>query len=180
MNPENAYRTATNKRPRNAVEVAAWSNDLREFGYNFADWLHELEKVRSKAGFSRRIASAPPSLSGRFAEGDVADASLAAEIEHLCRENDIPCPGWVVRTPPAKKPWFPAGATALRRAEGYQLAPSSFRQRNLFYLPCFTLFLRPGRSVSTPEIPRAKSAVRSKRHREKPLLAAGGKKPSAS
>ena len=180
MAQENPYKTATNRRPRDAAEVAAWAHDLREFGYNFADWLHELEKVHSKAEFSRRIARPAPSLATRFPEGDVADASLASEIEHLCRENAIPCPGWFLLPPPAKKPWFPAGATALRRAEGYQLAPSSFRRRNLFYLPSFKLLLRPGRPAVTTESTRAKTAARSKRYRENLLAAAGRKKPKAS
>ncbi len=180
MTAEHPYKTATHHRPREAAQVAAWAHDLREFGYNFADWLHGLEKVHSRAEFSRRIAQPAPVLADRFADGDVADACLAAEIEHLCREHAIACPAWVIKTPPAKKPWFPAGATALRRAEGYQLAPSSFRQRNLFYLPSFKLRLRAGRPLAPPEVGRAKSAIRSKRYREKLLLAAGRQSSSAS
>lgn len=169
----NPYKTPTHKRPATAAEVAAWAGDLREFGYNHADWLHELAKVHSRTEFLRRIESPAPSMAGKFSEGDVADASLAAEIEYLCAENGVSCPAWVIATPAAGRAWFQRGDDPWARAQAIQESPAPFRQRNIFYVPWFKLALRAGRPKADAAALRKKAAERNRRYRKKLLKEAG-------
>lgn len=179
MNPTSPYRTPTLRRPRTASEVAAWTADLREFGYNATDWLHELQKVHSRPELARRLAEAPRRLRGVFAGGDICDATLAAQAECMCLDAEIPVPGWILDTPPADRAWFENAESKIARTDALLRAPAPFRNRNIFYVPWVKFTAGKGRPKKTPEEIASSNATRQKRYRAK-LLREAGRSPRAS
>jgi hypothetical protein len=151
-------------------QVAEQSDTLEEFGRHFRDWQHELRRFSSRAEIARAIAEKPPLAAGRFPQGAVADAWLAANAEYLAGKLRLLVPAWVsARQRVAPEPWFAvdernpaARLTALRDS------PAPFKKRNLFTpavdLP---LRLRAGRPVKTAEHKRRANAERQRRFREK-------------
>ena len=67
------------RRPDSLQEVAQESNSYEDFGYNLKDFLHEFAFAK-KGGRSLQplLAAQPPRLSGRFPQGNICDAFLAA------------------------------------------------------------------------------------------------------
>jgi hypothetical protein len=116
------------RRPQSTVEVAAWSEDGRAFWYNVMDFVDEVRRVRDPAMFQEE----PASLAGRFDEGRIADAYLAAVAVSLARELETLPPVWAVD--PSRRlgrPWFAHPGAALR-ATLLAESPAPFRERNLF------------------------------------------------
>ena len=52
-------------RPQSLAEVAQRGADLRNFGWEFQDWLHTVRGIRSRAALQRTIAEEPAILSKR-------------------------------------------------------------------------------------------------------------------
>lgn len=172
--PENPYKTPTHRRPYSVAEVAAWAQDFREFSYNLTDWLHEFRRFHSRPELAARVAEKPSPLAGKFPEGAVADAFLAAYVLHLCGEAGVGVPDWANAALPLDKPWFDTDAFA--KTEALVFAPSPFRALNVFYVPPPVLTLAKGRPRVSAEQKRAKSAERQRRYRQKLLKAAGRKR----
>lgn len=153
-----------NRRPHTLNDVAEWSESLEHFGMHLRDWQHEIERggVHSRAELARRLESAPRLLSGQFADGDVADAYLAAYAEWLADRAEIPRPTWCGdRNRRARDPWFSSPARALLLVH----APGSFRQRNLFAIPEPVFSARRGRPRVSLEQKREKARLRQKAYR---------------
>jgi hypothetical protein len=153
-------------RPKTLHEIATRAEDLKHFGWEFADWLHTLRTLRSRTALAQSIAAQPPLLASRFPEGQVADAWLAAYAEHLALRTGIPLPAWA-NSPEriAREPWFSTDRP-LSRALALRDSPPAFKNRNLFTprvdLP---LRLRAGRPPKTPGEKRLANAARQRRFR---------------
>ncbi|MBI2498056.1 MAG: hypothetical protein HYV75_09180 [Opitutae bacterium] len=155
-------------RPQTLRELAGRSDSLEEFGRHFRDWLHEFRRFGSRAEINRAIADKPPLLAGRFPQGQVADAWLAAYAEHVAGRTGQVAPGWAAsRRRVAAEPWFAVdpGNPAARLA-ALRDSPSAFKKRNLFTpaveLP---LALRAGRPAKSLEQKRRTGAERQRRFR---------------
>jgi len=158
-------------RPQTLQDVATDTDSLADFGRNFRDWLHALARFSSRAQVAAASQAEPPLLAGRFADGVVADAWLAAYAELLAAKTRQPAPKWAFdprRAAPT--PWFAEEAPALR-ALALARSPPPFKRRNLFppsvELP---LRLRAGRPVVSQEQKRRANAERQRRFRKRRQL----------
>lgn len=146
--------------------MASWSDSLSAFGLNLRDWQHVIQRggVHSKTELSRRIADAPQLLAGRFAQGDVADAYLAAYAEWLADHALITRPTWCGDSRRvARDPWFSGPTRSLLLVA----SPASFRQRNLFTKPELVFTPRAGRPRVPGEQKREKARLRQKAYRNR-------------
>lgn len=116
----------------------------------------------------RAIETAPRLLAGRFPEGVLADATLAAYADFLAGRIGIAAPSWSFeyeRISP--EPWF---AVDGPRARLFALrdTPPAFKRRNLFNpAPDLPVRLRRGRPRVSTEAKRATNAARQRRFQEK-------------
>ncbi|MBN1669390.1 MAG: hypothetical protein JXR37_00040 [Kiritimatiellae bacterium] len=152
------------RRPLTLRDVAAWPDSLHEFGLNLRDWQHSIQRegVHSRPELSRRIAAAPRLLAGRFRQGDVADAYLAAYAEWLADLASVPRPRWCADTRRvAREPWFSSSVRGLLLVN----SPASFRQRNLFTKPEPVFTPRVGRPRVSQARKREKARLRQKAYR---------------
>ncbi len=158
-----------NARPKSLKEVAEQSGSLGEFGLNLRDWLHELRRASSRTHAMAAVNDEPPQLRGKFPEGYVADAWLAAYAEHVARKTDRPAPAWAFAPERiAPEPVFDDGADSpTLRALALAHAPAAFKRRNIFTpsvdLP---LRLRAGRPAKSLEEKRKNNAERQRRFRK--------------
>lgn len=155
-------------RPRTARSVAQRAKSLEEFGHNVRDWLHELRRVTTREGLRRACWHRPPRMAEAFAEGTLADAFLAAQVEYLLRRAGMEAPRWVAdQSYVLAEPWFPhAGADSHLRALLIRDAHVEFANRNLFTTSEFTWLPKRGRPVVlTQEQRRTKARVRLQRWR---------------
>ncbi len=156
-------------RPKSLKEVAERSASLGEFGLNLRDWLHELRRASSRPQAAAAVADEPPRLQGKFPQGHIADAWLAAYAEHLAQKVARVAPAWAFAPDRvAPDPVFDEGADSpILRALALAHAPAAFKRRNIFTpsvdLP---LRLRAGRPAKTPEEKRKNNAERQRRFRQ--------------
>lgn len=158
--------TSSIVRPRRLFDVATGADSLHAFGMNLRDWQHEIQRggVRSRSELSRRIIDAPPPCRGRFDDGDIADAYLAAYAEWLADQAGIDRPTWCSNPQRvAEKPWF----SNPLRGRLLAVTPASFRQRNIFTLPEAIFRAAPGRPRVSSEQKRANAIRRQKAYRER-------------
>lgn len=155
-------------RPPSLKAIAERSDSIGDFGRQLRDWLHELRRVSSRAQAAAAVAEEPPRLRGRFPEGQVADAWLAAYAEHLAGRIGIVPPAWAFapgRTP--EDPVFDEGSTPALRTLALVRAPLAFKRRNIFtHAVDLPLALRAGRPKKTAEEKRRTNAERQRRFRE--------------
>ena len=160
-----------NDRPKTLHEIATRAENLDHFGHEFADWLHTLRTLRSRAALTQTIAAEPALLASRFPQGTIADAWLAAYAEHLAQRTGIPLLAWA-NSPKriAREPWFSTDRP-LARARALRDSPPAFKNRNLFTdavdLP---LRLRAGRPPKSAEEKRRTNAERQRRFRARRAL----------
>jgi hypothetical protein len=152
-------------RPTTLREIAERSDSIEQFGRHLRDWLHELRRVSSRTQAASAIADESPRLSGKFPQGNVADAWLAAYAEHLAGKAGIAAPEWAFapwRT--SDDPIFAEGDTPALRTLALVRAPLAFKRRNIFTpsvdLP---LKLRAGRPAKSSEEKRKTNAERQRR-----------------
>jgi hypothetical protein len=156
-------------RPKTLKDVADQSDSLAEFGRHLRDWLHELRRVSSRPQAIAAIADEPPRLASKFAQGQVADAWLAAYAEHLAGRIGLPAPDWAFAPDRiATDPLFDEGCdTPVLRALALVGSPPAFKRRNIFTpsvdLP---LRLRAGRPIKTIGQKRQTNADRQRRFRK--------------
>lgn len=155
-------------RPQSLAEVAQRAESLRDFGWEFADWLHTVRSTRSRAVLQRALDPEPQLLAPRFPEGRIADAWLAAYAEYTAALSGLNVPIWAedaVRIAP--EPWF-SNESRAERLLALRDSPPAFKNRNLFTprvdLP---LRLRAGRPAKTAEEKRRVNAARQRRFRNR-------------
>lgn len=156
-------------RPKSLKDVAERSESLSDFGRNLRDWLHELRRASSRIQAMAAIVDEPPLLWGKFAQGCIADAWLAAYAEHLAQKVRRPAPAWAFAPERiAPNPVFDEGVDSRRlRALALAHAPAAFKRRNIFTpsvdLP---LRLRAGRPAKSVAEKRKNNAERQRRFRK--------------
>ncbi len=155
-------------RPQTLAEVAARSDSLIRFGRELADWLHTVRTVGSRPALARMVDTAPPRLAGRFAEGALADATLAAYAEWLCVRIRTMPPVWCFESERiAPEPWF-ADDGPRARLLALRDTPPAFKRRNLFTAaPDLPVRLRRGRPPVSAEAKRSANAARQRRFQQK-------------
>jgi len=116
------------RRPESLAEIPRETLAFRDFGYLLSDFLHEFQAHPGMA----KLAVEPPLLAGRFAEGEIVDAYLAAVAVCLSASLREARPGWT-QTPCRylPKPWFASPGPHLRACLLLE-SPHGFRERNLF------------------------------------------------
>jgi hypothetical protein len=114
-------------------EVAAESESYGDFGYNLKDFLHEFARAGARnLPLERMLAEEPPRLAGRFPEGKVCDAFLAATADYFSRENRLPTPAWALKEDlMLDEPWFSVDFPQVRMRL-LRDTPSAFKDKNLF------------------------------------------------
>ncbi len=154
-------------RPATARAVARRAASVEEFGRNLRDWFHELRRLSARAQLRAAVWVRPPRLSGRFLQGEVADAFLAAQVEFFCRRAGVRPPRWT-RDPAyvLDEPWFSAPSPRLR-AHLLLDTPDEFRNHNVFTTPEFELQIRRGRPRVSLAAKREKARLRQQRFRRR-------------
>ena len=155
-------------RPNSLSEVATRSDSLERFGRELADWLHTLRTLGSRPALAATIADAPPLIVGRFPEGALADATLAAYADLLAARLDSAPPAWCLAPERiAPEPWF-ASEGPRGRVLALRDTPPAFKRRNLFSAaPDLPVRLRAGRPPVSAEQRRAKNAERQRRFQQR-------------
>ena len=114
-------------------EVATESDTYEDFGLNFKDFLHEFAMRRNEGlPLDPMFAQEPPRLAGRFNEGNICDAFLAATADYFARTNRLALPAWALKEDLVlEEPWFALNSLPLR---GLLLrdTPSAFKDKNIF------------------------------------------------
>ena len=107
------------------MEVAAWSGTLEEFGMHVKDFLHHFQ-AHPEAGC---LTGEPRPLAALFAQGDVADAYLAAIAVELAAPLGEAGPRWT-RKPERylHEPWFASPGRHMRALLLVE-SPPGFRVR---------------------------------------------------
>lgn len=152
------------QRPRTCADIAASADSLASFGCHLRDWQHELQRggVTSRPELAKRLEEPPVQLRDLFPEGDIADAMLAAYVEWIADEANIPRPDWVSDSNRvAQTPWFGSPARAWLLAN----TPASFRQRGLFTIPEPVFTARRGRPRVSAASKQIKARERQKAYR---------------
>lgn len=121
------------QRPRTLLAVATGSACYEDFGHNLRDFLHAFAEARRQGdALAPMLAPAPPRLAGRFTEGAICDAFLAATADFLARRHRIPTPDWALPASLAlDHPWFSPDLPSVR-AMLLRDSPSAFKDKNLF------------------------------------------------
>jgi hypothetical protein len=155
-------------RPQTLAEVAARADTLERFGRELADWLHTVRKLGSRPALARTFAAAPLRLAGRFADGALADATLAAYADWLATRIRAEPPAWCFEPERiAPVPWF-ADEGPRSRLLALRDTPPAFKRRNLFTsAPDLPVRLRRGRPPVPVEAKRAVNAARQRRFQQK-------------
>ena len=116
------------RRPGSLQQVAAWSDNRREFHFHLADFLDQFRLQREMA----MLEPEPERTAGRFEGGDVCDAYLAAVAVSLAREIHVEPPDWArAESRKLPRPWFASSGPAIRAMLLLE-SPGPFRERNLF------------------------------------------------
>lgn len=151
-------------RPSTLAEIAVRADSLARFGRKLADWLHTLRVCGSRPALVAAITDEPALLVGRFAEGALADATLAAYADLLATRIGVAPPAWVFApTRIAPEPWFAVNGPRSRLL-ALRDAPPEFKRRNLFVAgPDLPVRLRAGRPPVSAEQKRAANAERQRR-----------------
>lgn len=154
-------------RPLTAKQVSEGPANLNEFGYNLKDWIHELKRISSRKQLWERVQQKPRRLKGIFEGGEIADAYLAAYVDHLCRLSKIPTPDWVYALDLVlENPWFGDDVKSLRL---YLLVktPPAFKEKNIFTIPEITFKVKVGRPKTSLAHKRKLAAKRQKVFRKR-------------
>jgi hypothetical protein len=155
-------------RPRTARAVAGRADTLEQFGLNLRDWFHELRALSTRPGLLAAVSHRPPRLRERFSGGEIADAFLAAQVAHLCRQAGVRAPRWTsLPEYVLDEPWFgSADAPASLRAILIRDADVEFKNRNLFTTSEISWRPKRGRPRKSPVEHRETNRLRQRRWRE--------------
>jgi hypothetical protein len=108
--------------------VAEWSTSFEDFAFHVRDFLHHFQASPAMDG----LMEAPALLAERFAQGQIADAYLAAVAVELAHHLRQPRPAWT-QAPErfCRLPWFASHGPHMRATLLLE-SPPGFRERNLF------------------------------------------------
>jgi hypothetical protein len=97
------------------------------------DFLHEFELARKRERpLEPLLNDEPARLAGRFAEGKICDAFLAATADYLSRVNGIHTPAWALQHDlMLDEPWFSPASPQIRMRL-LRDTPSALKDKNLF------------------------------------------------
>lgn len=131
---EPARKPVTISRAKTLSDVAAWSGSNAVFGRNLRDWVDHVRTLTVRAHAIGSVIVPPRLLRGKFAEGEVADAWLAAYAEYVCLHASADIPEWALKPNRfLSAPSFDAGVVDPRqRALALDQSPEAFRRRNIF------------------------------------------------
>ena len=165
-NKQNREISKAWQKPESLKEVAERSESSEHFSVALRDWIHAMKRYSRKADIQAAIGQRPPLLRKRLEDGGCADATLAAYAEFIGYRFRLKVPAWVYEhTRTSDEPWFGDSDNKHTRSVFLRVAPSEFRERNLFTVPDIPFKPRPGRpKKSSHEIRRA-NADRQKRYR---------------
>lgn len=121
------------QRPRTLLAVATDSACYQDFGHNLRDFLHAFAEARQRGdALVPMLTPAPPRLTGRFPEGAICDAFLAATADFLARRHRLPTPDWALpESLTLDHPWFSPDLPSVR-AMLLRDSPSAFKDKNIF------------------------------------------------
>lgn len=121
-------------RAKTLSDVAAWSSSYGVFRRNLRDWMAHVATVTARSGALATVVAPPRPLRGKFPEGSIADAWLAALAEHVCLHCGAAIPEWALKTNRfLAEPSFDDGVIEPRlRALAMDQSPEAFRRRNIF------------------------------------------------
>ena len=129
-----ARKPVTISRAKTLSDVAAWSASYAVFGRNLRDWVGHVRTLAVRAQTIGSVVVPPRLLRGKFPEGAVADAWLAAYAEYVCLHASADIPAWALK--PNRflaTPSFDDGVVDPRlRAIALDRSPEAFRRRNIF------------------------------------------------
>ncbi len=131
---EPARKPSTISHARSLSDVAAWSDSCAVFRRNLRDWTGHARGLTSRSQVIGSVLGPPRVLRGRFPEGAMADAWLAAYAEYVCLHVGAAIPAWALK--PNRflaEPSFDDGVDEPRlRAIALDASPEAFRRRNIF------------------------------------------------
>ena len=127
-------KPVTISRAKTLSDVAAWSDSRAVFRRNLRDWGDHVRTLTVRAHAIGSVVLPPRLLRGKFPEGAVADAWLAAYAEYVCLHASADIPEWALK--PNRilaAPSFDDGVVDPRqRALALDRSPEAFRRRNIF------------------------------------------------
>lgn len=126
-------------RPKSLKELAQKAPTLEAWGLGLAEFLDEVNVVR-KSGHKQLllhlIHDEPPTLKGRFDNGETADAFGAALAEYIAQSVAASAPSWTSKRDRfLAEAWFPLPHIASHprlRSLIERETPPSFRDHNVF------------------------------------------------
>lgn len=115
-------------------DVAAWSDSRAVFRRNLRDWATHVRELAVRSQVIGSVIVPPRVLRGKFPEGAVADAWLAAYAEYVCLHVSAAIPEWALKQNRfLAEPSFDDGVIDPRlRAIVLDASPEAFRRRNIF------------------------------------------------
>lgn len=131
---EPARKPPTISHAKALSDVAAWSDSRAVFRRNLRDWADHVRGLTARSAAIGSVIVAPRPLRGRFPEGAVADAWLAAYAEYVCLHVAAAIPAWALKANRfLAEPSFDDGVVDPRmRALALDASPEAFRRRNIF------------------------------------------------
>ena len=128
-----AMKSGIIRRPTSLQEVAVESGAYAEFGRNLKDFLHEFAFAKKRGlALEPLLSEEPPRLAGRFEQGRICDAFLAATADYLSRVNGIQTPVWALKQDRVlEEPWFSEELPKVRLLL-LRDTPSAFKDKNVF------------------------------------------------
>ena len=134
------------QKPLSLKEVAERSESSEHFSVALRDWIHAMKRYSRKVDIQTAIRERPPLLRKHLKDEGCADAILAAYAEYIGTRFGLKVPIWVYeQTRASDEPWFGDSDNKHTRSVFLRIAPSEFRERNLFTVPDVPFKPRPGR-----------------------------------
>lgn len=131
---EPARKPPVISRAKSLSNVAAWSDSRAVFRRNLRDWGDHVPTLTTRSQVIGSVILPPRLLRGKFPEGAVADAWLAAYAEYVCLHVSAAIPEWALKANRfLAEPSFDDGVNDPRqRALALDASPEAFRRRNIF------------------------------------------------
>lgn len=160
------------KRPDRLSEIAARSDSKERFGYELADFEHEISCATSRRELAEAICEEPLLLADKFVDGAIADTWLASMAELLAVKYGLAYPDWIWSANRfLKEPYIHDAHSKKLKVWHILKSASAFSKRNCFVdyqLP--RIQLRRGRPRKSEAHKRAMNRERVARHRAQKKL----------
>jgi len=164
------------KRPNSLFEIALRSDSKERFGYELADFEHEIARATSRRELSEAIREEPQILANRFEGGAIADTWLATLAELLAVHHDLEYPQWIWKANRIlSEPYIHDAHSKKLKVWHLLKSAQAFSRRNCFVdyqLPL--ILLRRGRPRKSEAHKRQMNRKRVARHRAQQRVAEQG------